>query len=164
MPGDGSPASSSACTRSTTNNLHWELDVEPGLSTPGEFLFGGCGLAAGIVSMEKASGRPTVWATAQYLSFAPTHSHLEFEVVLAAVGRRTTQARSVGHVGDNEILTVNAALGARFGTVVGNLGRAAEGRPARELPGRVARSTARCPRRFSTTSTPVRRWAGPSRR
>ncbi len=100
-------------------NLRWELDVEPGLSTPGEFLFGGCGLAVGIVSMEEASGRPTIWATAQYLSFAPTHSHMEFEVVLAAVGRRTTQARSVGHVGDNEILTVNGALGAHSGPLSG---------------------------------------------
>jgi acyl-CoA thioesterase-2 len=95
--------------------LRWEFDVEPGLSTPGDFLYGGCGLAAAIVSMEEASGRPTVWATAQYLSFAPTHSHMELEVVLAVTGRRTSQARSVGHVGPKEILTVNAALGAHSG-------------------------------------------------
>ena len=99
--------------------LHWEMDVVPGLSTPGEFLFGGCGLAAGIVAMEGASGRPTVWATAQYLSFAPTGSHLELDVVLAAVGRRTTQARVVGRVGDSEILTVNAALGEHSGPLNG---------------------------------------------
>ncbi len=99
--------------------LHWELDVEPGLTTPGDFLFGGCGLAAGIVSMEEASGRPTVWATAQYLSYAPTHSHMELEVVLAVVGKRTAQARSVGHVGDKEILTVNAALGTHSGVFSG---------------------------------------------
>jgi acyl-CoA thioesterase-2 len=95
--------------------LHWDLDVLPGLSTPGEFLFGGCGLAAGIVAMEGASGRPTIWATAQYLSFAPTGSHLDLDVVLAAVGRRTTQARVVGRVANSEILTVNAALGEHFG-------------------------------------------------
>ena len=95
--------------------LHWELDVVPGLTTPGDFLFGGCGLAAGIVAMEGAAGRPTIWATAQYLSFAPTGSHLELDVVLAAVGRRTTQARVVGRVGDSEILTVNAALGEHSG-------------------------------------------------
>jgi acyl-CoA thioesterase len=100
-------------------HLRWELDVLPGLSTPGEFLFGGCGLAAGIVAMEGASGRPTIWATAQYLSFAPTGSRLDLEVVLAAVGRRTTQARVVGRVGDNEILTVNAALGQHSGPFSG---------------------------------------------
>jgi len=96
-------------------HLHWELNVVPGLSTPGEFLFGGCGLASGIVAMEGASGRPAIWATAQYLSFAPTGSHLELDVALAAVGRRVTQARVVGRVGQKEILTVNAALGERSG-------------------------------------------------
>lgn len=100
-------------------DLRWELDVAPGLSTPGQFLFGGCGLAAGIVAMEKASGRPTIWASAQYLSFAPTGSRLGLDVVLAAAGRRTTQARAAGTVGENEILTVNAALGARDRTHAG---------------------------------------------
>jgi acyl-CoA thioesterase-2 len=100
-------------------NLRWELEVTPGLSTPGEFLFGGCGLAAGIVAMEAATGRPTVWASAQYLSFAPTGSRLGLDVVLAAVGRRTTQARAVGQVRDHEILTVNAALGGRDETFGG---------------------------------------------
>ena len=100
-------------------HLRWEMDVVPGLSTPGDFLFGGCGLAAGIVAMEGASGRPTIWATAQYLSFAPTGSHLEFDVILAAVGHRITQARVVGRVGDREILTVNAALGEHSGPLSG---------------------------------------------
>lgn len=94
-------------------NLRWHLEVAPGLSTPGRFLFGGCGLAAGIVAMESASGRPTIWASAQYLSFAPTGSTLRLDVALPASGRRTTQARASGMVGDHEILTVNAALGAR---------------------------------------------------
>lgn len=98
-------------------NMHWGLEVVPGLSTPGDFLFGGCGLAAGIVAMEVASGRSTVWATAQYLSFAPTGSHLDLEVTLAAIGKRTTQARVIGHVADDEILTVNGAFGDRTGQV-----------------------------------------------
>src|SRR5579872_2959128 len=100
-------------------NRNWNLEVAPGLSTPGDFLFGGCGLAAGIVAMELASGRPTIWATAQYLSFAPTGSHLDLDVVLAVTGRRTTQARSVGRVGENEILTVNGALGEHRGEMEG---------------------------------------------
>lgn len=100
-------------------NRHWELDVLPGLSTPGDFLFGGCGLAAGIVAMEVASGRSTVWATAQYLSFAPTGSELDLEVTLSAIGKRTTQARAIGHVGDNEILTVTSSLGEPSGQLHG---------------------------------------------
>jgi acyl-CoA thioesterase len=93
------------------DDLHWHLRVVSELTTPGNFLFGGCGLGAALVALEAASGRPTVWSTAQYLSFAPTGSELDLTVTLAAEGRRITQGRAVGHVGETEILTVNAALG-----------------------------------------------------
>jgi acyl-CoA thioesterase len=91
--------------------LHWRLPVIPELTTPGRFLFGGCGLGAALVALEAASGRPTIWSTAQYLSYARTGSELELTVTLAAEGRRVTQGRVVGRVGDQEILTVNAAVG-----------------------------------------------------
>ncbi len=93
------------------DDLHWRLTVVPELTTPGNFLFGGCGLGAALVALEKAAARPTIWSTAQYLSYAPTHSVLDLTVTLAAEGRRTTQGRVVGRVGDREILTVNAAVG-----------------------------------------------------
>jgi acyl-CoA thioesterase II len=93
------------------DDLHWRLTVVPELTTPGNFLFGGCGLGAALVALEAASGRSTVWSTAQYLSYAPTHAVLDLSVTLAAEGRRVTQGRAVGNVGDTEILTVNAALG-----------------------------------------------------
>lgn len=93
------------------DSLHWQMRVEPQLTTPGNFLFGGCGLGAALVALEEASGRPTVWATGQYLSYAPTHSLVEWEITLAVEGSRVTQGRAVGMVGDQEILTVNAALG-----------------------------------------------------
>jgi acyl-CoA thioesterase-2 len=54
-----------------------------------------------------------VWAAAQYLSFAPTGSVLDIEVTIAVNGRQSTQARAVGRVDGQEILTVNAALGRR---------------------------------------------------
>jgi len=95
----------------TDDPLRWRLPVTAAVSTPGRFLYGGCGLAAGIVALEAAAGRPTVWATAQYLTYAPTGSVLDVEVVLAAVGKATTQARAIGRLGDQEVLTVNTALG-----------------------------------------------------
>jgi acyl-CoA thioesterase len=95
----------------TDDPLRWRLPVTPAVCTPGRFLYGGCGLAAGIVALEEASGRPTVWATAQYLTYAPTGTVVDWEVVLAATGRNTTQARAIGRLGDEEVLTVNAALG-----------------------------------------------------
>lgn len=91
----------------------WRLPVVPGLSTGGDFLFGGCGLAGAITAMELVSGRPTVWATAQFLSYARTHEVVDLEVVHAVTGHQITQSRVVGRVDDREIFTVNAALGRR---------------------------------------------------
>ncbi len=95
----------------TDDPLRWRLPVTPAVCTPGKFLYGGCGLAAGIVALEEASGRPMVWATAQYLTYAPTGTVLDWEVVLPAIGRNTTQGRAIGRLGREEVLTVNAALG-----------------------------------------------------
>ena len=91
----------------------WRLPVTASIATPGRFLFGGCGLAAGIAAMEAASGRPCVWASAQYLSYAPVGATVDLDVTLAVTGHQMSQARCVGRVGDDEILTVNAALGRR---------------------------------------------------
>lgn len=97
-----------------THNPHrWYMPVTTGLSTAGGFLFGGCGLGAAIVALENTTGRPLVWATAQYLSYAQPGSVLDLDVTVAVSGRNSTQARVVGHVGEREIFTVNAALGER---------------------------------------------------
>lgn len=89
----------------------WMFKVTERLSTPGQFLFGGCGLAAGLVALEGASGRPTVWASAHYLSYAPTGANVTVTTDLVVVGGHVTQARATARVRDREILTVNAALG-----------------------------------------------------
>jgi acyl-CoA thioesterase len=95
------------------NPFRWSLEVTPGLSTGGGFLFGGCGLGAAISAMEATSGRQCVWATAQYLSYAKPGEVMDVDVILAVEGHQMTQARAVCHVGNREILTVNAALGHR---------------------------------------------------
>ncbi len=77
------------------------------------FMYGGVGLAAAISALERTCERPVVWATAQYLSFARPPSVLDLDVWVVYKGRHTTQARVSGHVGDKEIITVNAALGSR---------------------------------------------------
>ena len=97
-----------------THNPHrWFLPVTPGISTGYPFLFGGCALGAAIEAMERTSGRPLVWATGQYLSYAHPPEIMDIDVTIATQGHRITQARAVGHVGDREIVTVNAALGRR---------------------------------------------------
>ena len=95
------------------DDLHWRMLVTRQLTTPGNFLFGGCGLGAALVALEAASGRQTVWATGQYLSYALVDEEMRWDVTLAAVGGQVTQGRAVGRVDGREILTVNAALGAQ---------------------------------------------------
>ena len=95
----------------TDEPTRWSLDVTTQLITPGQFLFGGCGLGAAVVAMEEASGRPLIWATAQYVSYAMLGSTLDIEVEITAVGGHVTQARATGLDGDRQVLTVNAALG-----------------------------------------------------
>lgn len=97
-----------------THNPHrWILRVDPRLCTWHGFLFGGCGLGAAIEALERTTGRPLVWATAQYLSYARPPSVMDIDVTVPVAGRSVTQARAVAQVGDTEILTVNAALGDR---------------------------------------------------
>ncbi len=105
--------------RQSHNPFRWSMEVTSGLSTHGGFLFGGCGLGAAIAAMEGTSGRSTIWATAQYLSYAKPGEVLDVDVTLAVEGHQMTQARAVCHVGNREILTVNAALGHRPMDAVG---------------------------------------------
>ena len=97
----------------THNPFRWKLPVTEGISTTGNFLFGGSGLGAAISALEGTSGRQCVWATAQYLSYAKPGEVVDIDVTIAVSGHQITQARAVCHVADREILTVNAALGER---------------------------------------------------
>lgn len=97
------------------NPFRWVLDVRPDVCTGGHFLFGGAGLGAAISALEGTSGRELVWATGQYLSYATPGEVMDIDVTIAVDGHQISQARATGHVGNREILTVNAALGDRPG-------------------------------------------------
>jgi acyl-CoA thioesterase-2 len=100
-----------------THNPHrWYLPLQHNLCVGPEgreFMFGGVGLAAAIQAMERTCERPVVWATAQYLSYARPPSIVDLDVWVPNAGHNTSQARVIGHVGDKEIFTANAALGSR---------------------------------------------------
>lgn len=118
-----------------THNPHrWYLPVERKLTVREGFLFGGCGLAAAVTALEATTGRPLVWATAQYLSYARRPAVLDLDVVVPVAGRNVTQARAIGHVGDQEIFTVNAALGSRDPAIRGQWARAPEVPPPDACP------------------------------
>ena len=77
------------------------------------FMFGGVGLASALSAVEHFTGRPTVWAAAQYLSYARPGTELDLEVIVPVTGKYNSQARVITRAGDQEIITVNAALGSR---------------------------------------------------
>jgi len=77
----------------------WTFRVDERLITPGKFLFGGCGLAAGLVALEEASARPAIWACAQYLSYAPLGAQVDVTTHLVVVGGSVTQARATATFG-----------------------------------------------------------------
>ena len=79
------------------------------------FLFGGAGMAAGLAAIEAVTGRPTVWAAAQYLSYARPDQLLTLDVTVPVMGKYNSQARVVVRAGDTEVLGVSAALGTRPG-------------------------------------------------
>ncbi|MFZ4688450.1 MAG: acyl-CoA thioesterase [Polymorphobacter sp.] len=100
----------------TADPLRFRLLVTPSICVghpDSLFMFGGAGLASGLAAIEAATGRPTVWAAAQYLSYARPDDELMLDVQVPVSGKYTSQARVVVRTADKEILTVNAALGAR---------------------------------------------------
>ena len=58
----------------------WQLPVVPALCSGRGTLFGGCGLGAAIEALERTTGRPLVWATAQYLSYARPPSVVDIAI------------------------------------------------------------------------------------
>ena len=91
----------------------WQLPVIPALCSGRGTLFGGCGLGAAIEALERTTGRPLVWATAQYLSYARPPSVVEIAITEIVRGHRSSQARAIARVDGEEIFTVTAALGSR---------------------------------------------------
>jgi acyl-CoA thioesterase len=123
--------------RATHNSHRWFLPVTQDVTVgpPGKkFLFGGVGLASSITAMERTTGRPAIWATAQYLSFANPPSIVDLDVIVPRSGNNVTQARVVGHVADSEIFTVNAALGERANDVEGQWANMPSVPPPQDCP------------------------------
>ena len=72
----------------TDDPRHWRLPVVPTLCSGLGALFGGCGLGACVEALEQATGRPLVWATGQYLSYARPPSVLDIRVTEVVRGHQ----------------------------------------------------------------------------
>jgi acyl-CoA thioesterase-2 len=97
----------------TATPTRFSWTPSPLLLTPLSTLQGGAGLGAAIAAMERVTGRPTIWATAQYLSFSAGTDPIDLDVTVEVTGHNTTQARCVVSRAGSEILTTHAALGRR---------------------------------------------------
>lgn len=72
-------------------------------------------MGAAIEVLEQVTGRPLVWASAQFLSLARPPAVFVIDVEEVSRGRQISQARARATVDGKEILTVTAALGSRPG-------------------------------------------------
>lgn len=121
----------------TDDPLHWRLPVTSDVCSGYGQLFGGCGLAAALVALEEATGRRTIWATAQYLRYAPEGTTLELDATVEVVGHHISQARVIARTGTEEILTVNAAFGDRDTEEVRTLAAFPDVPPPEDCPPRA---------------------------
>lgn len=102
--------------KATHNPHRWHLPITPEICVgppDNQFMFGGVGMASAVAALERTAGRPLIWATAQYLGYARPGSVVDIDVWTPVEGKYNTQARSISHVDDKEIISVSAALGAR---------------------------------------------------
>jgi acyl-CoA thioesterase II len=104
----------------TDDARRWRLPVVPELCSTRQALFGGVGLGAAIDVLERHTGRPLVWAAAQFLSYAKPPAVVELALDEVVRGHRISQARVLAAVDGEEIFTVNAALGQRPGDLSGS--------------------------------------------
>lgn len=74
---------------------------------------GGAGFGAVIDALERATERPLVWATAQFLSAGMPGGVIDIDVEPLVIGGKITQARATARDGGRVLLNVLAALGGR---------------------------------------------------
>ncbi|MCA3255915.1 MAG: thioesterase family protein, partial [Alphaproteobacteria bacterium] len=98
----------------------YRLPIDPGLCVGpagNAFMFGGVGLGAAVAAAEHATGRPAVWASAQFLSYARSGDTLDLAVEVLNGGRNVSQVRVLATDAGKPIVSVNAALGSREGFI-----------------------------------------------
>lgn len=103
---------------STDSPSRYRLPITPDVCVGPKgnvFMYGGVGLGAAIAAAERATARPAIWASAQFLSYARVGDMLDLDVEVLNAGRNVSQVRIVASRAGETVLAVNAALGAREG-------------------------------------------------
>jgi len=79
----------------------------------GDSLFGGAGLAAGAIALERATGKPPVWITGQFVGHVSPPEELRFTTTITAEGRTVSQGRATARSAGREVLSFLGACGSR---------------------------------------------------
>lgn len=97
----------------TSDPDRWRLPVTEAICGGRKNLYGGCGLAAVIEAAEGTTGKPTAWASCQFVGGAQPPEVIELSVEVVADGHYMTQARVIGTVDSALFLTGLVAVGRR---------------------------------------------------
>jgi acyl-CoA thioesterase len=90
---------------------HWTFTVTDPLSRLDGKFYGGTGIAAVTACMEAETGRRALWASVQFAASADVGARMDCEVEVLAGGRRTSQLRVTGSVGDRLVFAAIGATG-----------------------------------------------------
>jgi acyl-CoA thioesterase-2 len=91
----------------------WRMPVVRSLISGTGALFVGAGLGAAIEIAEHETERRLVWASAQFLSYAPEGEELTLDLTEVVHGKGVSQIRVLARAGEREILTVLGAFAGR---------------------------------------------------
>jgi acyl-CoA thioesterase len=89
----------------------WSFELTPSLSRFDGKFFGGTGIAVTTAIMEAETGRAALWSTVQFVGSADIGERFDCRVEVLASGRRTSQLRMTGMVGDRVVLAAIGATG-----------------------------------------------------
>jgi acyl-CoA thioesterase len=78
---------------------HGRFELSDRLARPDGALYGGTAIAASVVAMEAATGRPALWITTQFVASARVGEVIEVTTDVLAEGRRIAQVQVSGRAG-----------------------------------------------------------------
>src|SRR5437660_11204543 len=90
----------------------WSFELTSPLTRHDGKLYGGAGIAASVATIEAETGRDALWTTTQFVGSADMGDRIDCHVEVLARGRRTSQVRVTGTVGDRIVFAALGATGA----------------------------------------------------
>jgi acyl-CoA thioesterase len=95
-----------------TGTGRWSFTLVNELARLDAKFYGGTGLAVAVALLEAETGRDALYATVQFVSGADLGDRIDCDVEKLADGRRTSQLRVTGYVGERVMFAALGAAGA----------------------------------------------------